>query len=1065
MLMSNLYSTTGRKLRLIASALLFTVTWAATAQTADPCEGKTYQWVDENGVTRTAPYLETATNEHPNQMKALVASLYADRTIPGQKRFAYYYTDGSTPDNYWVTHRFYVYKDVKYNSSASDWLTESMLYKEYYDFAPMLKQFEFEKVMSSSDNRYTAQRAEITPDVDGKTALLIEMTDDYNATQDLDPDVAWSHIKSITVLPLTRQYRVENEKNPERSGFLFNINRPLNKFFVAIKGDIMDRGTTSCFAPLYEGYEQLAPSVEDADYEFGKYVENAYSQMLGGSVFPVSHNCASVPARAHATMMGGKSDSDAIQANMLIWLPDYRYIGQKLSEINSYTQTSSVDYRPYFFIYNIPLTSTLDNIDNSTHNVQVKNSWTSSLKNVTNDDEPERFRLLRSYDRTNWSEVPANEIEEVITTGATKDPATGYLTHNASTVEVLVHEKQYAEPDTVYYKVFGRLANTEFDEVASNETMVPIPGYASGTTPKLTIALKHVSDFDKKKQQNNYENTVSFLQQGNDTDGIKSENIGDNTLFYLKRYRHTGELDKTLDNFSVDKGTTVATVKFTYKSKNSLTGIYQYEVVVTDVTGAEPVSAAPYILYSYSGSGLGIASPKEFHFSGEYDANSVWGSFVDKFSYSLTQDGHADDATYYYRLFAEDALNVTTTGKSGEIRSNVAKAIMPPMTHDAGFTSYSLDEIKGDQDAHLEPSTPLTTLIPLSASPTVKKCVIELADENTVVAEADLTDQGIWVMKGYGADGSVIDENTLQAGNGGSVSVSADNAYMDRSTVMIIHDGDNTYGTARVTLPILPVVKVYKINLEYDNYYRNGYNTTAKLSVSLPESADDNFRSHGYGVWSIEGIVPPPLMREIDSKNHHKHNSDTEACTFWYDKDMPANTVFAGPAANRATTPGDMYEEGSICDSEASASISEFREVRQGSKQAPYARWYKARYYARYFSPAEVDGSSDATKAPAQPRYIVVENRGGAREEGDNHTTGVTAADVLPDAVYPRVTDDIVNIDGRGEVLVCNLQGVTVAALDDNHDDTATRTVSLGNLPAGIYFVRLNGKSYKIIKN
>ena len=100
--MSNLYSTTGRKLRLIASALLFTVTWAATAQTADPCEGKTYQWVDENGVTRTAPYIETATNEHPNQMKALVASLYADRTIPGQKRFAYYYTDGSTPDNYWV---------------------------------------------------------------------------------------------------------------------------------------------------------------------------------------------------------------------------------------------------------------------------------------------------------------------------------------------------------------------------------------------------------------------------------------------------------------------------------------------------------------------------------------------------------------------------------------------------------------------------------------------------------------------------------------------------------------------------------------------------------------------------------------------------------------------------------------------------------------------------------------------------------------------------------------------------------------------------------------------------
>lgn len=694
--------------------------------------------------------------------------------------------------------------------------------------------------------------------------------------------------------------------------------------------------------------------------------------------------------------------------------------------------------------------------------MQVKNSWTSSLKNVTKDEEPERFRLLRSYDRTNWSEVPANEIEEVITTGATMDDATGYLTHNASTVEVLVHEKQYAEPDTVYYKVFGRLANTEFDEVVSNETMVPIPGYASGTIPKLSIALQHTSTFNKDRQQNDYENTISFLLQGNDTDGINHDNIGDNTLFYLKRYRHTGELDKTLDNFSVGNGTKVATVKFTYKSKD-IYGIYEYEVVVTDETGAEPVSAAPYILYSGNGRIFGLGSPKEFHFEGEYAKDTSWGSFVDKFSYDLKNDGHADDATYYYRLFAEQALKVENPVNPGEIRSNVARAIMPPMTHDAGFTSYSLDEIKGDQDAHLEPSTPLTTFIPLSASASVKKCVIELADEDVTVAEADRTGQGIWLMKGYGTDGSVIDENTLQPGATGGVSVSADNRYMGRTTVMVIHDGDNTYGTARVSIPYLPVVKVHDISLNWDNYKHNGYNTSAKLSVSLPESVDEHFRSHGYGVWNLEGIVQPPMMREIADMSHHKHNTDTESCSFWYLKDAPANASFA--TSSRAAAPGDIYENGTICGDKASASISEFRVADMGSVFSPYARWYKARYYARYISPAELENTSDASNAAAEHRYIVVENRAGAREEGTGHTTGVSSAGILPDAVYPRVTDDIVNIDGAGAVIVCNLQGMTVASLDDNNGDTATRTVSLGHLPDGLYIVTLNGNTYKVIKN
>lgn len=42
---------------------------------------------------------------------------------------------------------------------------------------------------------------------------------------------------------------------------------------------------------------------------------------------------------------------------------------------------------------------------------------------------------------------------------------------------------------------------------------------------------------------------------------------------------------------------------------------------------------------------------------------------------------------------------------------------------------------------------------------------------------------------------------------------------------------------------------------------------------------------------------------------------------------------------------------------------------------------------------------------------------------------------------------------------------MTVASLDDNNGDTATRTVSLGHLPDGLYIVTLNGNTYKVIKN
>ena len=55
---------------------------SARGQSADPYD-KTYDWIDSNGQIHTSPLLETATVTE--QMKALIAVVYADKTIPGQQ--------------------------------------------------------------------------------------------------------------------------------------------------------------------------------------------------------------------------------------------------------------------------------------------------------------------------------------------------------------------------------------------------------------------------------------------------------------------------------------------------------------------------------------------------------------------------------------------------------------------------------------------------------------------------------------------------------------------------------------------------------------------------------------------------------------------------------------------------------------------------------------------------------------------------------------------------------------------------------------------------------------------
>ncbi len=985
---------------------------SARGQSADPYD-KTYDWIDSNGQIHTSPLLETATVTE--QMKALIAVVYADKTIPGQQ---YLLGDaGGTKDA------------IGYSIEKGHLISSnSQLYANYEQYSPFLQNLEF--TQKGSFFHYYA--ADVTPDTHGMTVLLVEMSDDYQATQDTDEAQLWKHIKSITLLAADHRHYMDTGSKLT-SGYLVNINRPLNKFFLAVKGDKMSGHAD--YAPFYEGYEQISP-IDESGSTGHEYVENAYDTMVRGNKFPADHNCASVFAKGHSMMMFSKENTTNIQSNMLVYIPDGRLIGAGTNgNYNFYINNSANgDLRPYFFIPTLTLEAEYKDVDLS-HVATVRNSWTSSIKSITNDSETERFRLLRSYDGVTWSEVAADDITAVITPGAVLDGTTGHITHNGATVEVEVREMQYPQSHTVYYRVYDRIEGTGFDETESNIAEVVIPGYEI-TNPTLNIELTHKSVFDKRKQINRYTNSVDFVLSPLDKDGIKNENISDGTgvlNLELRRFKDA-RLSVSEDNFAKDKGTLVANVRIERTSAQGTS--CSYTVSVTDAaSGAETYTAE-----------LVADGGEQLHVENHAAGGETWGSFTDVFDYDIKAADKADGSTYSYRLFALDAVNVVKEDgtQTNEIRSNVPMAAMPRMEHGTRFTDYSLDEISHDTEPSLAPSVPQAVFTPMSQADGLDLCFIEYVDNSNPVAIAAKTAQGIWTLNT--PDGA---ETSMAAGAAGSLAIRVDDMTMGHETVMTIQNGTNTYGTPRRLMPYLPVVNVSNFRLRYNRTLMQ-YETYARLTVDLDKSAEDNFLSHGYGVWHRENLVKLLNKEEITDMRHHKHYGNVEDFSFGYETE---------PGNNFGVYTSDTFEGGIITNGEANAYIEDIRKTAQGTPSNPYALWYRVRYYAQYVNPEQ----STDNDGNAAPRYVVVEHHAGAREEGNDHTTGIDGVQTTDNGVYPLYTSDTVNIAGAGAVCVFNMQGNMVATLPDN--DADTRTLSLGHLPAGIYIVTLDGVPYKVTRH
>ena len=79
-----------------------------TAAQNTPWDGKTYKWIDAQGVEQTANLTDKATD--PRQIQALLGAVYTDHTVPGQNKHNEYLEDG-TPCEYQLFQRNINYDD------------------------------------------------------------------------------------------------------------------------------------------------------------------------------------------------------------------------------------------------------------------------------------------------------------------------------------------------------------------------------------------------------------------------------------------------------------------------------------------------------------------------------------------------------------------------------------------------------------------------------------------------------------------------------------------------------------------------------------------------------------------------------------------------------------------------------------------------------------------------------------------------------------------------------------------------------------------------------------------
>ena len=601
--------------RLFAALLMTLGIFSAQAQTAvHPkayYDAIKYQWTDASGVSHENAITDEATD--PYQIIALLKKVYCDPNIPGPEYSAY---------------------DKNGNRER----------KVYY---------------GAIDGGWDISADDVTPPYeDGYTILMVAVSDNvttlspnsYSATYFTQTSQLVNYISNnIKAVQLLADGLRIGEG--EAAGTAFNISGEYDRFFMIGKGQAREKDADIVAyenrtgricgerVPFKQMFEQFSPT----DGTDGSQITDFYAKMVGGELYGVIHDCASVIDAEHYFSMAGKNAHQTRSLTGLnIFIPDYRlkYWEDTYQYNNGWTtHTYTVDGRtlnpyksvngtefrdaPYLcanygnYNPNIPpkvgiYTIDLEGVANpgseeKTYDVVL--TWESSLDEMSGGTVGQDYTLYLVLTDEDGNEVR----EEIITT-----------TENSYTYQVPQNEHSY----TLSYIVFGQPNDGEHDMFTawSNQADVIIPGWSDF----LTLTLNHhESDYVKTDELNYYRN---FLNVHNEdaVNGLTPARVAE------------GENSFTLYRYDITDATLVPVATMKLSGTNNIR--YNIEYTNQMTLASEPVNVT-------TSGNLNLTN------NGTLDMSDIL--FVDQFTAGTALNEHP--SRYYYVLKLDNADKSTNT--------------------------------------------------------------------------------------------------------------------------------------------------------------------------------------------------------------------------------------------------------------------------------------------------------------------------------------------------------------------------------------------------------------------
>lgn len=331
-------------------------------------ENITFDWVDEQNNTHTSKLTDRAeTREH---MYALLSFVYSDPRVPGFRRDISY-INNPTGDE--ADYTQFVGKYVLENSGGlstspsriyrSKTIGNKTYIKIYTDpegnpIGP--KEAENTQTVERSKFQeleyecadfypYNLKDGDVKKPLNGATALIVEMTDDFYPTiekrgdQEVEvlPVKTWDqftnnkdfidnifkYIKAISVIPT--QLYVNEEASNGNPGFIFNASATLSKCFLLTKGCNRAYKYYERQHPDKKGFyggEPFYHMFEEYSADNTKAAVNAFNEMNTGRVFEVDHNCGTSIMQNHITAFAPTiEDTESYNVNLMLFVPDRRF--------------------------------------------------------------------------------------------------------------------------------------------------------------------------------------------------------------------------------------------------------------------------------------------------------------------------------------------------------------------------------------------------------------------------------------------------------------------------------------------------------------------------------------------------------------------------------------------------------------------------------------------------------------------------------------------------------------------------------------------------------------------